>query len=170
MHEKLVSLLNTQIREEFYSAYLYLDFANFYEAKGLHGFAHWFKVQAKEELDHGMLLYQYLQNNNGAVVFETIASPKEKCDTLAKPLYLSLEHEQFVTSSINHIYDIARDCNDYRLQIFLNWFIKEQAEEENSAQDLITRMELFGKDAKGLYILDGELKMRKYSPVDYDFD
>ena len=170
MHEKLVSLINTQIREEFYSAYLYLDFANFYEAKGLHGFAHWFKVQAKEELDHGMLFYQYLQNNNAPVVFDTIGAPKKKYDSLAKPLYMALEHEQFVTSSINHIYDEARAAKDYRVMILLHWFIKEQAEEETTAQDLITRMELFGGEGKGLYIFDEELNGRQYTPVDYNFD
>ena len=170
LNEKIISLMNEQINKEFYSAYLYLDFANYYESKGLEGFASWFKIQAKEEQDHGMLFYQYLQNNNACVKFDPIDAPSYKIQDLITPLKESLKHEKFVTSCINKIYSAAEDFMDYRSMEFLNWFIKEQAEEECSAQALITKAEFLGNDTKGFYLLDKELLAREYSAPDYSFD
>ena len=161
--KKIISLMNEQINKEFYSAYLYLDFANFYEAKGLLGFSSWFRIQAKEEQDHGLMFYQYLQNNNATVELKQISAPSHKCEKIEDPLYESLKHEQYVTESINKIFAQALDDKDYRSMEFLNWFIKEQSEEENSAQTLITKMKLYGSDCKGLYMLDNELGLRTYS-------
>ena len=118
MNANVSKLLNEQINKEFYSAYLYLDFANYYASVGLDGFENWYRVQAQEERDHAMLFYQYLQNNGEGVTFEAIAK---------------------------------------------DWFIKEQGEEEKNAADLITKMELFGGDSKGLYMLNSELKARVYA-------
>ena len=132
LNKNVAELLNTQVNKEFYSAYLYLDFANFYEAKGLNGFANWYKIQAQEERDHALLFYQYLHNNNE-------------------------------TELIHTIYAAARDVNDFRTTQFLDWFVKEQGEEETNANDLITKMELFGSDPKGLYMLDNELGARTYT-------
>ena len=170
LNKKVVSLLNVQITKEFYSGYLYLDFANFYQHKGLDGFANWFKIQAKEESDHGMLIFQYLHNNGERPTLETINSPMENIETLMDPLIESLKHERFVTDCINLIYREAEILKDYRTMDFLNWFIKEQGEEESSAQDLISRMELFGEDSSGLYLLDKECGQRRYSPPKYSFD
>ena len=163
MDRKVAQLLNEQINKEFYSAYLYLDFANYYAAEGLDGFENWYKVQAQEERDHAMLFYQYLQNNNEKVTFEAIAKPdKELCDHMA-PLKAALEHEQYVTSLINTIYAAAYEIKDFRTMQLLDWFVKEQGEEEKTASDLITKMELFGTDAKGLYMLNSELGARVYT-------
>ena len=163
LNKKIVSLMNEQITKEFYSAYLYLDFANFYESKGLLGFANWFKIQGKEELDHGMLFYQYLQNNGEKVKFETIDAPNVVVETLMDPLEESLKHEEFVTDCINMIYREAEVLKDYRSMELLDWFIKEQGEEETNANNLITKMELFGSDPKGLYMLNQELAGRVYA-------
>ena len=163
LNKKIISLMNEQINKEFYSAYLYLDFANFYEAKGLLGFSSWFRIQAKEEQDHGLMFYQYLQNNNATVELKQISAPSHNCEKIEEPLYESLKHEQYVTESINKIFAQALDDKDYRSMEFLNWFIKEQSEEENSAQTLITKMKLYGSDCKGLYMLDNELGLRTYS-------
>ena len=124
MEATVSALLNQQINKEFYSAYLYLDIANFYASKGLDGFANWYQVQAKEEQDHAML---------------------------------------YVTALINAIYTAAQAAQDYRTVQFLDWFVKEQGEEEKNAADLITKMELFGSDAKGLYMLNSELAARVYT-------
>lgn len=169
LNKKIVSLMNEQITKEFHSAYLYLDFANFYESKGLLGFANWFKIQGKEELDHGMLFYEYLQNNGEKVKFETIDAPNVVVETLMDPLEESLKHEQFVTDCINMIYREAEVLKDYRSMELLDWFVKEQGEEETSAQELISKMELFGDDSSGLYLLDKECGKRGYSAPDYDF-
>ena len=94
MNEKVSALLNEQVNKEFYSAYLYLDMANFYTQKGLDGFANWYEIQAKEEQDHAMLMYQYLQNNGEKVTLEAIAKPDKKFETLMDPLTAGLEHEK----------------------------------------------------------------------------
>lgn len=163
MNKEVYKLLNSQINKEFYSAYLYLDMANFYTSKGLEGFANWFEIQAKEEQDHAMLFYKYLQNNNQTVILETIAKPDKQFDSLKAPLIAALEHEKYVTSLINSIYAAARDVQDFRTVQFLDWFVKEQGEEEKNTSDLITKMELFGGDPKSLYMLNSELAARVYS-------
>ena len=163
MNEKVSALLNEQVNKEFYSAYLYLDMANFYTQKGLDGFANWYEIQAKEEQDHAMLMYQYLQNNGEKVTLEAIAKPDKKFETLMDPLTAGLEHEKYVTSLINNIYAAAIEVTDYRTTQFLDWFIKEQGEEEKNSMDLITKMELFGDDARSLYMLNSELAARVYS-------
>ena len=154
MNANVSKLLNEQINKEFYSAYLYLDFANYYASVGLDGFENWYRVQAQEERDHAMLFYQYLQNNGEGVTFEAIAKT---------PLKKALEHEKLVTASIDAIYAAAYEAKDFRAMQMLDWFIKEQGEEEKNAADLITKMELFGGDSKGLYMLNSELKARVYT-------
>lgn len=163
MNEKVVTLLNTQINKELYSAYLYLDIANFYSKKGLDGFANWYEIQAKEEQDHAMLMYRYLHNNGVDVTLEAIAKPDKSFETLMDPLKVGLEHERYVTSLINTIYSAAQEENDFRTTQFLDWFIKEQGEEEKNSMDQITKMELFGEDARSLYMLNSELAARVYS-------
>ena len=163
MNANVSKLLNEQINKEFYSAYLYLDFANYYASVGLDGFENWYRVQAQEERDHAMLFYQYLQNNGEKVTLEAIAKPDKKFETLMDPLTAGLEHEKYVTSLINNIYAAAIEVNDYRTTQFLDWFIKEQGEEEKNSMDLITKMELFGDDARSLYMLNSELAARVYS-------
>lgn len=163
MNQNVAELLNDQINKEFYSAYLYLDVANFFEAKGLDGFANWYTIQAKEEQDHGMLFYKYLHNNGIPVDLKAIAKPDKIFTDLKDPLEAAYAHEQYVTSLINNIYAAAQKENDFRTLQFLDWFIKEQGEEEKNASDIVTRFGLFGSDPRGLYLLDGELGARVYS-------
>lgn len=164
MLDKTVSqLLNSQINKEFYSAYLYLDFSNFYYEEGLDGFGNWYKVQAMEERDHAMLMLQYLHNNGEKVTFESISKPDKILAGIGDPLKFGLAHEQYVTSLINAIYAAANKTNDFRTMQFLDWFVKEQGEEEKNSEDLIRRYELFGKDPRSLYMLDNELKARVYA-------
>lgn len=163
LDKNVVALLNDQVNKEFYSAYLYLDFSNYCEAKGLDGFANWYKVQAQEERDHAMLFYQYLLNNNEEVKLEAIAAPERKFDDVLGVLKQGQEHEAYVTSLIHNLYDAAHQVKDYRTMQFLDWFVKEQGEEETNAADLVTKMELFGTDPKSLYMLNSELKTRAYT-------
>ncbi|WP_099205697.1 ferritin [Scatolibacter rhodanostii] len=163
LNEKVSNLLNEQVNKEFYSAYLYLNFSNYFAEKGLKGFANWYQVQAQEERDHALLFMQYMQNNDLAVTLEAIAKPNTSLESLVSPLKISLEHEKYVTSQIHAIYEAASEAKDYRTCQFLDWFIKEQGEEEATASDLLLRMDLFGSDPKGLYMLDQELGSRAYS-------
>ena len=164
MNPTIRDLINEQINKEFYSAYLYLDLANYYDAMGLDGFANWYMVQAQEERDHALLFYRYLQNNGETVTLGTIDNPAwERSDNMA-PLKKALEHEKYVTNLINNIYAAAFDAKDFRTMQVLDWFVKEQGEEEKNASDMITKMELFGGDSKGLYMLNSELKARVYAP------
>lgn len=163
LDEKVAQLINEQVNKEFYSAYLYLDFANYYESKGLAGFANWYKIQAQEERDHALLFYQYLHNNNATVTLEAIGKPDVPLNSLMDPLKAGLEHEVYVTSLIHNIYAAAQEVNDFRTMQFLDWFVKEQGEEETNANDLITKMELFGTDPKALYLLDSEMAARVYA-------
>ena len=163
MDKKVHELLNQQIKKEFYSAYLYLDFSNYFKAKGLDGFANWYMIQAQEERDHAMLFYTYLQNENMTVTLDEIAKPDKTFDNNMQVLEAGLEHEKYVTSLINDIYGAAYEVRDFRTMQFLDWFVKEQGEEETNANDLISKMELFGSDPKSLYMLNQELGGRIYS-------
>ncbi len=163
LDKKVVKLLNEQVVAEFYSAYLYLDFANYYIDESLDGFGNWYTIQAQEERDHAMLFIKYLQMNDEKVELDTIAKPDKVFADRIAPLKAGLEHERLVTGLINNIYDAAYQVKDFRTMQFLDWFIKEQMEEEDNATTLISKYEMFGTDAKGLYMLDQELGQRIYS-------
>ena len=163
LNEKVAKLLNEQITKELYSAYLYLDFSVFFEAQSLDGYANWYMIQAQEERDHAMLFLKYLQMCGEKVSLGAIDKPDKELKTLMDPLKAGLEHEEYVTSLINDIYGAAYDVKDFRTMQFLDWFVKEQGEEEENANDLITKMELFGSDPKGLYMLNAELGARVYT-------
>ena len=160
---KVVELLNNQVNAEFYSAYLYLDMANYYKNEGLDGYYNWYKVQAQEERDHALLFMDYLQQNGVEVVLEAIAKPDKEFKAFIDPLKAGAEHERLVTSLIHDIYAVAYEEKDFRTMQFLDRFVKEQAEEEDNADDMVKKFELFGNDSKGLYQLDNELKSRVYS-------
>lgn len=164
INKKVAELMNLQINKELYSAYLYLDMANFYADRNLNGFANWFNVQAQEERDHAMLFVKFLQNNNIRPELEAIAKPDKAFNELIDPLEASLQHEIYVTESIHNIYDEALKAKDFRSTQFLDWFVKEQGEEENNADELIQKYKIFGSDGKGLYLLDSELGTRVYAP------
>ena len=122
LNEKIAKLLNTQINKEFYSAYLYLHFANFYVEQGLNGFANWYQIQAQEERDHALLMLQYLQNNDAKVALEAIAQPDAVLKENMDPLKAGLAHEQYVTGLIHTIYEAAYAARDFRTMQFLDWF------------------------------------------------
>ena len=163
MNQKVRDLLNQQINKELYSAYLYLDFSNYFKAKGLDGFANWYMIQAQEERDHAMLFYQYLQNENQTVTLEAIAKPDKVFSAHMDVLRAGLEHEDYVTSLINDIYAAAYDVRDFRTMQFLDWFVKEQGEEEKTADGLVKKFQLYGGDPKSLYMLDQEMAARVYT-------
>lgn len=163
LNEKVAALCNEQINKEFYSAYLYLDIANYYADQGLDGFANWYTIQAQEERDHAMLFLQYLQNNGEKVTLEAIAKPDKEFNCHRCALEVGYEHEQYVTSLISTIYEAAYAVKDFRTMQFLDWFVKEQGEEEKNADDMLKKYDLYGSDPKGLYSLNSELAARVYT-------
>ena len=163
MNNKVVALLNDQINKEFYSAYLYLDMANYYQDMNLNGYANYYNIQAQEERDHALLFMQYMQNNGLKVTLEAIAKPDKAFSSVLDPLEIAAEHERYVTSLINNIYREAQEDGDYRTMKFLDWFIDEQMEEEKSADAMIGQYKLFGGDPRGLYLLNQEYAGRVYT-------
>lgn len=162
LNKKIIDLLNSQINKEFYSSYLYLDMSNYYVEKNLNGFGNWFAIQAQEENAHAMLIIKYILNNSEKVVLNEIAAPNKHYKDFKLPLESSLEHEIFISSSINNIYAEAYLLKDFRTMQFLDWFVKEQGEEEKNADDLCKRFDMFASDSRGLYLLDAELATRVF--------
>lgn len=165
MDSKVYELLNDQINKELYSAYLYMQFADFYADEGLDGYANYFEIQAQEERDHALIFRKYLLENDSCPQLKAIAQPDKSFESgdYLSPLKAALEHERYVTSLIHAIYEAAEEKKDYRACQFLKWFIDEQMEEEDNANDMITKMELFGSDRKSLYDLNQEYKGRVYT-------
>ena len=161
--KKIAALLNNQINLEWFSAYFYLDIYGYYMDQNLNGFGNWFYVQTQEERDHAMLFTQYLLNNNERFVLQDVKAPKIIFTDFREPANAALQHERAITKSINTIYAAAYEQKDFRTMQFLDWFVKEQGEEETNADNLIKKMELFGNDSKGLYMLDQELAARVYT-------
>lgn len=157
-------MLNGQLIKEIFSSYLYLTISNYYSEQSLDGFANWFEVQSKEEWDHAMLFRRYLLNQGAKISLSEIPAASVNYTKLDDGIIAALAHEQMITASISEIYSAALDCKDYSTAQFLDWFIKEQVEEEKNATDLCKRFELFGSDSKGLYLLNAELIARTYAP------
>jgi len=163
MNDKIAALLNDQINKEFYSAYLYLDMANYYDSLDLDGYANYYMIQAQEERDHALLFMKYMQNNGLKVTLEAIGKPDKEFNSILDPLVAAAEHERYVTALINAIYHECHEDHDYRTMKFLDWFVDEQMEEEDNADSMISRYKLFGSDPKGLYSLDQEYAGRVYT-------
>lgn len=163
MDDKVYELLNDQINKELYSAYLYLSFADYYEERGLKGYANWYFIQVQEERDHALIFRKYLIENDCPIKLAAIAQPDMTFDNDLAPLEAALEHEKYITDSINTIYAAAQDVNDFRTMNFLTWFVNEQMEEEDNARTMVSDMKLFGTDPKGLYDLDQAALARVYT-------
>lgn len=163
MNDKIAFLLNQQINKEFYSAYLYLDMSNYYDALDLNGYANYYMVQAQEERDHALLFMQYMQSIGLKVTLDAIDKPDKVFDSVLAPLEIAAEHERYVSSLINDIYHECHEARDYRTLKFLDWFVDEQREEEDSADSMVSRYKLFGQDPRALYLLDQEYAGRAYT-------
>lgn len=170
MNNKIAELLNDQINKEFYSAYLYLEIANYYDELDLDGYANYYMIQAQEERDHALLFLKYMQINGLKVTLKAIDMPGKTYDSVLAPLEAAAKHERYVTALINNIYQEAHQDKDYRAMKFLDWFVNEQMEEEDNADKMISRYKLFGSDPRGLYLLDQEYAAREYSAPSLTLD
>lgn len=160
MDAQVEALLKDQINQELFSAYFYLAIAGFYQGQSLDGFSHWFETQAREEQNHALKILKYLQDNRISVEFSPIAAPVVSFKNNREPLAATLRHEQHITGLIHDIYREARDADDFRTCQFMEWFIAEQGEEEKNTGDLVAKFDLFGEDARSLYLLNAELMSR----------
>jgi ferritin len=158
--QKIQDEINEQIQAEFQSAWLYLQFSAWFENKNLEGFAHWMKMQWREEQEHGMKFYDHLLRRGGEVELQQIEKPKVSADRVIGIFEKVLDHERYITKRIHSLYDLAKEEDDYPLQTLLHWFIDEQVEEEENAESILERLEMIGGEGTSLYILDRELANR----------
>ena len=156
-------LLNEQVVAEYYSANLYLSMSAWLDDHDYKGYANWFYIQYKEETDHALIFYNYIRNAGGAVKLGAIGAPPVEFSGIREILALSLEHERLVTSLIYNIVAQAQADHDFKTVQFLDWFIKEQVEEEDNASSNLGRFDNFGGDSKGLLSLDQEMGARIYT-------
>lgn len=162
IHEKMRKALNEQINKEFYSSYLYLQMAAYFEEMGLKGFANWMKVQAQEENSHAHKFYDYLVDRGGKVVLETIEKPQNEYKSVIDVFEKTLEHEVYVTSLINKLMDVAEEVKDRASLSFLKWFIDEQVEEESNCEDIIAQLKIVDCSGDALFMMDREMAQRVF--------
>jgi ferritin len=161
MDKKLEKAFNDQIKNELYSAYLYLSMAAYFEAHNLPGFGHWMKVQFKEETSHGMKMFEFLNDRGVKVELQSIPQPPTEFKSALEIFEETLKHEKKVTALINALYDVAAKVDDKAAQVFLQWFINEQVEEEKNAQQIVDTLRAIKAEGPALIMLDRELARRE---------
>jgi ferritin len=158
--ENLQEAINEQVKYELYSAYMYLAMSADCSDRNLTGFATWLRMQAQEEVEHAMRFYDFLIERGGRVELHGIDKPPVEYGSPLEIMEQSLDHERFVTSRINGLYDLAFQEQDRPAQVMLQWFITEQVEEEASIDEIVQRMKMFGADGAALFMLDRDLGAR----------
>ncbi|MCD7879784.1 MAG: ferritin [Candidatus Gastranaerophilales bacterium] len=163
LNEKLEQAFNDQINAEFYSEYLYLSMAAYFERINLQGFKNWMNVQIQEEHAHAMGLFNYVHERNAKVTLQQIAQPKNDWESTLELFEDVYKHEQYITSKINELISIAEEVNDRAAVIFLDWYVKEQVEEESNVSNILKTLKLICNDNNCLYMFDKELASRVYT-------
>lgn len=161
MNKKIEQLLNKQIQKEFNSAYLYLSMKEYLETIDLEGFAHFFYMQAKEEVEHAMRISDYINQKGGRVELEALDKPTLKFDSPLDVFEKALEHEKYITRSIYDILEVSMDEKDHSSVAFLQWFVVEQDEEEESMATIIAKLKQVGIEGPGLFMMDQQLGKRE---------
>ena len=160
MEKAVLDALNDQIRLELSSGYAYLSMSAQFEAEAFDGFARWMRLQANEELEHAMRLFEYVNQRGGRVLLQAVGKPPSDFGRPRDAFGKALEHEQAVTASIHRLYALADQHSDLATMRALDWFVTEQVEEEESAQravDLLTRA---GDNDAALLMLDRQFGQR----------
>lgn len=164
--EKLEKAFNDQINKELYSEYLYLSMQAYFERLNLKGFVNWMSVQIQEEHAHAMGMFNYVHERGGKVELEAIDKPQVEWNSPLHVFEEVLKHEEFVTSRINALMDVAEEVKDRAALSFLDWYLKEQVEEESNVGGVLATLKLIKDDAKALLMLDKELAARTFvAPV-----
>ena len=160
LSKKMEKALNAHMNEELYSFYVYLSMSAYLEASYLKGMSAWMQVQAKEEMAHAMKFYSYIHDRNAEVELKAIAQPPKRWDNALAVFENAYAHEQHITGRINALYEAAVKESDHATAGFLQWFIKEQVEEEASVDPIVHRLKLAADNVAAIYVLDRELGMR----------
>jgi ferritin len=164
LSQKMTDALNDQINVELASAYTYLSMSSYCQGANLMGAASWLRLQWEEELDHAMKIIDHVGERDGSVALKAIARPPKKFDSLLDVFEQVLEHEKKVTAAIHKLYNLAVAEKDYASQTFLQWYVNEQVEEENSASEIISMLRLAGDSGPGLFMVDRQLAERSPAP------
>jgi len=161
---KLQDALNEQMKNEFFSAYLYLAIAGYFQSEDLPGIASWMRIQGMEELTHGEKFFHFIADAGGRTDVRGFESPQNQFESPLDAFKYSLKHENFVTDRINKLMDLAKEEGSHSGQIFLQWFVTEQVEEEANFSLIVRKLERIGNDGNGLLRLDEELAARVFVP------
>lgn len=164
LQKKITEALNVQINKELFSEYLYLSMAAWFAAEGLSGFENFFIVQAQEERFHAMKFYRFVNERGGRVLLQKLEQPQTDFSSVQEIFQLALEHEIFISNSINEIMDLAITEKDHATKSMLNWFVDEQVEEEASMQTILDKLKLIGGNGQGMLMLDKDLAARVFTP------
>ena len=161
LSDRMEKALNGQVNAELYSSYLYLSMNAYFKSVNLDGFANWMYAQAQEELMHAMKLYDFINQRGGRALLAAIEAPPDQWDSPLAVFEDTLKHEKKVTGLINGLVDIAMEERDHATQIFLQWFVTEQIEEEESVGNVLEQLKLLGDAKQGLFMMDRELATRQ---------
>lgn len=160
LSKKILEQFNDRLNDEFYSAYLYLAMSAYFEAQNLSGFSSWMKTQAKEELTHAMKYYDHITDRNGRVQLQAVEAPKADWNSPLAAIEAAYKHEQKITKSIYGLVDAAKAEKDHATDVFLDWFVTEQVEEEEMVNKVLQKMKLLSDAQGGLFFIDRELAAR----------
>lgn len=160
INEKVLKALNDQVKAEFESAYMYLAMSTQFAEQALDGMAHWMKLQYEEEVTHAHKIINYIIERGGQVKLEALSAPKDDYGSPLQIFEASLKHEEYVTSLINKLYELAGSEKDYATQVFLQWFISEQVEEEDSFGEIVDKMKKIPENSAALFYFDKNLASR----------
>ncbi len=162
--DKMTKALNDQVNAELYSAYLYLSMSGYAADKDMNGASKWFFAQMQEEMSHAQKIYDYVFSRDRRVELQAIDKPPADFDSFKHMMEETLAHEQKVTSLINAVADLAQEEKDHATYGFIQWFVDEQVEEEESVRDILAEINLAGDNRAGLYMIDKALGARTFTP------
>ena len=158
--DSMVSAINDQIKAEYDSAYIYLAMSAYFKSAGLDGMAHWMQKQYREEVEHAEKFIDYLYERGARVIIPDVAKPKDNYADALEAFRTAYAHEQYVTSRIYKLVDLAVSEKDYATQSMLQWYVDEQMEEEDNTSSIVSKLEFLGTDKHGIYTVDRELSAR----------
>jgi ferritin len=160
--KRMIAAINSQINAETYSAYLYFAMSSWATIEGLKGSANWFFVQGQEEMTHALRFYIYIQRLGEKVDLQAIKQPPAVFKSPKHAFEETLKHEKYVTSLINNLVNVAREDKDHASEVFLQWFVNEQVEEEENAMDILAQLKLAGSEGSALFMIDKQLGARTF--------